>query len=86
MSDILQICADDIHVLQSGGTLTCCKMFEFSDKLPQYSTADIFYSLVKLVELNYITLNQKEKLWDEDTKVRDVTYYGHKFLESFADN
>ena len=83
MKDILQICVNDIHVMESGGTLTRCKMIDFPDKLPQYSTADVLYSLVKLLELNYITLDTNNKIWDEHTKVRDVTYCGHKFLEKF---
>lgn len=83
MIDILKICVDDIHVMESGGTLTRYKMIDFPNKLPQYTTSDVLYSLVKLLELNYITLDTNEKLWDEHTKVRDVTYYGHKYLEKF---
>ena len=83
MFDILKICVDDIHVMESGGTLTRCKMIDFPNKLPQYTTSDVLYSLVRLLELNYITLDTNEKLWDEHTKVRDVTYYGHKYLEKF---
>ena len=83
MIDILKICVDEIHVMESSGTLTRCKMIDCPDKRPQYSTADVLYSLVKLLELNYITLDTNEKLWDEHTKVRDVTYYGHKYLEKF---
>ena len=47
MIDILKICVDDIHVMESGGTLTRCKMVEFPNKLPQYTTSDVLYSLVK---------------------------------------
>ena len=43
MFDILKICVDDIYVMESGGTLTRCKMIDFPDKLPQYSTADVLY-------------------------------------------
>lgn len=82
MKDILKICVNDIHVMKSGGTLTRCKMVNFPDKLPQYTISNVLYSLVKLLELNYITLDTNEKLWDEHTKVRDVTYYGHKFLNN----
>lgn len=81
MADILKICVSDIYVMESGGTVTRCKMLDFPDKLPQYTMSDVLYSLVKLVELNYIVTN--EKLWNEYTKVLDVTYYGHKYLESF---
>ena len=80
---IPKICVDDLPVMHSGGTLTRCKMIDFPNKLPQYTTSDVLYSLVKLLELNYITLDTNEKLWDEHTKVRDVTYYGHKYLEKF---
>ena len=57
MFDILKICVDDIHVMESGGTLTRCKMIDFPNKLPQYTVSDVLYSLVKLLELNYITLD-----------------------------
>lgn len=83
MIDILKISVNDIYVMESGGTLTKCKVLDFPKKLSQYAMSDVLYSLIKLVELNYIILDNNDKIWDEFTKVKDVTYYGHKYLEEW---
>lgn len=56
-------------------------------ELPNYSTDDISYSVLKLKEAEYIkasTLNA-----DNTTMIiaiNDITYNGHQFLESIRDN
>lgn len=84
MKDILQYCTNDIHVMLSGTTITRCKLLDLPEKFPKYSTEDVIYSLIKLIELNYLTITPKDELWDENTKVNDVTYYGYKYLENFV--
>lgn len=84
MRDILQYCVDNIHVTRTGITYTSIYLFNFPKIFsPLYTDLDICYSLVKLIELNYITINSNDDRWNENTSVKDVTYQGHKYLESF---
>ena len=58
MIDILKICVDDIHVMESGGTLTRCKMIDFSNTVK----INILNSLkIKLAYLSS-TLNETSDL------------------------
>ena len=82
MKDILQYCANDVHVMMSGATITRCKLLDLPKEFPEYTTEEILYSLVKLIELNYLTITPQNELWDEHTKVKDVTYYGHKYINN----
>ena len=84
MVDILEYCIDKIHVSANGYTYTTVKLIELPTILKQHEIMDVFYSVKKLLELKYITLdNTTDIIWDEDSKVSDVTYYGHKYLENF---
>lgn len=90
MKDILQYCADNIYVLASGMTTTQIKPLYIKDIFTQYDVQDVIYSLAQLVHLNYLITDYipfdsvDRRLWDENTKVVDVTYAGHKYLESFT--
>lgn len=83
MIDILGYCIDNIHITSRGYVYSPCKLLELSKQFPQYEKKDILYSLVKLIEMNYITINTKDVLWNENTNVVDVTYYGHKYYEEW---
>lgn len=85
MRDILQHCVNNIHVTRTGITYTSLHLFDFPKIFsPLYTDLEVCYSLVKLIELNYIIIeNNSDDRWDEKTSVIDVTYQGHKYLESF---
>lgn len=83
MRDILQYCVDDIHVSSNGYTYTTIKILDLPLHLKQYEILDVYYSVKKLHELNYITIDTVDVPWDIESHISDVTYYGHKYLESF---
>ena len=85
MRDILKYCIDNIHVTRTGITYTSLRLFDFPKIFtPLYSDIEICYSLVNLIELNYIIINSNNNRWNDDTSILDVTYQGHKYLEKFT--
>lgn len=85
MKDILQHCVDNIHVTRTGITYTSLHLFDFPKIFsPLYTDLEVCYSLVKLIELNYIIINSIDDRWNENTSIADVTYQGHKYLERFS--
>lgn len=81
MRDILQYFINDIHISYKGYVYTSCNVLEVAKHFPQYDEKEVLYSILKLIELKYILINSTDELWNENTKVCDVTYYGHKYLE-----
>lgn len=90
MRDILQYCADDIHITEEGETRTMIRIFHIPKHFSeQYERQDILYSIKKLIELNYIVISDLtwcNNKWDASTFIYDVSYQGHKYLESFAND
>lgn len=83
MRDILQYFVKNIHITYRGYVYTSCSVLDVAKNFPQYDEKEVLYSIVKLIELKYITINSTDVLWNENTKVCDVTYYGHKYLYDF---
>lgn len=88
MRDILKYCVDDIHVTTEGKTFTMIRLFHIPKHFSeQYDKNDIVYSVKKLIELNYISISDLSDFdgkWQPWAFVHDVTYEGHKYLESTA--
>ena len=62
---------------------TTIKILDLPLYFRQYDILDVYYSVKKLCELNYITLDTIDVPWEENTCISDITYYGHKYIESF---
>lgn len=82
MKDILKYLVEKITITDNG--VYCgCKIVEIQKHFePQYSTKETAYAINKLFELKYINMELHGKSWNDNHSIDDVTYAGHKYLES----
>lgn len=64
------------------------KFNEIAGALPQYSSQDVFYTVLKLEEAKLITVYRETGLRraPNDFAISDITYAGHQYLNSVRDN
>jgi hypothetical protein len=82
MKDILQYVVKNTTITDNG--VSCgCNILELQKHMKSnYTVKDTAYAIKKLIELQYIETNMSMKSWNENHQIEDVTYAGHKYLES----
>lgn len=81
MKDVLQFIVDNATICDNGA-FSGCSIFDVQKQLsPRYSKIETAYAIKKLVELKYIILNANTS-WNEYSRIDDVTYEGHKYLNN----
>lgn len=82
MKDILEYVVKNRDVTDNG--VYCgCNIIEMQKHIKtQYELKETAYAINKLIELGYITTDMSGKSWSDISKIEDITYDGHKYLEN----
>lgn len=82
MKDILKYVVKNGSITDNG--VYCgCKITEMQEHFKsQYELKETAYAINKLIELKYITTDMSGMSWSDISKIEDITYDGHKYLEN----
>lgn len=79
MKDVLRYAVENTEVTDNGVCYGCKIVDLQKSLLTTYSMKETAYAIVKLRELEYITMSC-DKSWNENNSITDVTYKGHLYL------